>query len=169
MTIRGRSTYVEEIAINVKPMQWFRLRTHYLNGKYFDIDVTENIAILRGVDAHRVIYHSIWEGFQKTESETYSDSEKRERNQRLDEEYLYIPRLQSLEFFSKDFGFGDPKTWHYGIKHTYLFGITTHNIVELPYYLINPHIRCKGDRRWHINQDFHYKLLINSTSCFMKT
>jgi len=29
-------------------------------GKYFDIDVTDKFAVLRGVDAHRIIYHSIW-------------------------------------------------------------------------------------------------------------
>jgi hypothetical protein len=39
------------------------MRTHYLFGHYFDIEVTNKFAILRAVDAHRVIYHSIWEGF----------------------------------------------------------------------------------------------------------
>lgn len=57
---KQRASYVQEYAINNPNYGWFLLRTHYLEGKYFDIDVTERIAILRGLDAHRVIYHSIY-------------------------------------------------------------------------------------------------------------
>jgi hypothetical protein len=43
--------------------EWYILRTHYLFGHYFDIEVTEKFAILLGLDVHLIIYHSIWEGF----------------------------------------------------------------------------------------------------------
>lgn len=39
------------------------MKTHYLSGRYFDIDITNEFSIIRGVDAHRVIFHGIWEGF----------------------------------------------------------------------------------------------------------
>jgi hypothetical protein len=35
------------------------MKTHYLDGKYFDIDVEEQFAIVRGYDSHKVIYHSV--------------------------------------------------------------------------------------------------------------
>lgn len=97
----------------MKTLDWYLLRTHYLKGKYFDLDVTYRFAVLRGVDAHRIIYHSILSDFQQTQEELYIDTKDEEKQSKLDEEYLYLPKLMSLEFFSKDFGMGDPKSWHH--------------------------------------------------------
>jgi hypothetical protein len=48
-------------------------------GRYFDIDVTRKFAILRGVDAHRVIFHGIWEGFQPVKEVYNEDDTSKEK------------------------------------------------------------------------------------------
>ena len=37
---------------------------HHLNGRYFDIDITNEFTILRGVDEHRIIITGIYEEFE---------------------------------------------------------------------------------------------------------
>lgn len=32
---------------------------------------------------------------------------------KLDEEYLFLPALEQLEFFSSQYGFGDPTSWQF--------------------------------------------------------
>ena len=39
------------------------MRTYLLKGRSSDVDISKRIAVIRGVDAHRVIFHSVWEGF----------------------------------------------------------------------------------------------------------
>lgn len=34
-----------------------------MEGRTSDVDISKEIAIIRGVDSHRVIFHSIWKGF----------------------------------------------------------------------------------------------------------
>lgn len=85
---RNIITYVNEYGLHKN--DWFFLRRHYLNGQYFDIDVTHDFAILRGVDAHRVIYHSIWHGFLQEDDETLHEENT---HYSLEEEYLYLPHL----------------------------------------------------------------------------
>lgn len=43
--------------------EWFQVKTHFLFGHYSDLEITDSFAILRGVDSHLIIYHSIWQGF----------------------------------------------------------------------------------------------------------
>jgi hypothetical protein len=64
---------VQEIGLNLDTDEWFLLKTHYLEEKYYDIDITDKFAILAGHDSHRVIYHSIWEGFFNTNDFFYYD------------------------------------------------------------------------------------------------
>ena len=54
---RGEDSYLEEIGLNLKSLSWYHIKTHYLYGRYYDIDITNKFAILRGRDAHRIIYH----------------------------------------------------------------------------------------------------------------
>lgn len=40
------------------------MKNHTLDGKYFDLVIEDQFAVVRGVDAHLIIYHSVWSGFE---------------------------------------------------------------------------------------------------------
>ena len=52
-----------EFNIDIKKNEWFRINEFHMEGRTSDVDISKEIAIIRGVDSHRVIFHSIWKGF----------------------------------------------------------------------------------------------------------
>lgn len=74
----------------------------------------------------------------------------------------------STEFFSRQFGFGDPKSWHFNQRHEFLFGMTTHGVIEIPFLSYHPGVSCHPKYRWNIGNIRHYKLTINQTDCALK-
>jgi hypothetical protein len=63
MCERQQNSFVLEFVL-FQMKSWFKLKTHYLTGRYFDMHITNNFALLRGIDAHRVLYHGVWELFE---------------------------------------------------------------------------------------------------------
>ena len=57
------------------------------------MDITNKFAILRGIDAHRILYHGIWENFEPSFDIEGEDDLTKEEYNKYDEEYLYMPRL----------------------------------------------------------------------------
>ena len=51
------------IFFSFKKNEWFRINEFHMEGRTSDVDISKEIAIIRGVDSHRVIFHSIWKGF----------------------------------------------------------------------------------------------------------
>jgi len=48
---------------------------------------------LRGIDAHRIVYHGVLEHFEASFDIEGEDDIIKEEYNRYDEEYLYLPRL----------------------------------------------------------------------------
>jgi len=99
-----------EFNIDIKKNEWFRINEFHMEGRTSDVDISKEIAIIRGVDSHRVIFHSIWKGFYPSEVK----------------EYLYAPHLKSLDFFEEiygDFFFFESR---YDKVHRFLFGVNNH-------------------------------------------
>lgn len=76
---------------------WFRLNQYSIKGRASDVDVSKRIAVIRGVDAHTVIFHSIWEKYDPTEASYY----------------FYAPHLKNLDFFEEKYGSNDYREWHH--------------------------------------------------------
>lgn len=156
---RNIITYVSEYGLYKN--DWFFLRRHFLNGQYFDIDVTHDFAILRGVDAHRVIYHSVWNGFLHENDEYLHGETTFYTNY---EEYMYLPHLQGLEFYSEYFGQVDSNN----ISHPFILGMTTHDLVQVPYFEQVPGIACQTSNRNDVGKTRKFEVVINSTFCPQK-
>jgi hypothetical protein len=52
-----------DFKLNMEKGEWFRINDYNLDGRVSDVDISKRIAIIRGVDSHRVLFHSVWEGF----------------------------------------------------------------------------------------------------------
>jgi hypothetical protein len=53
-----------EFNIDLELGEWFRINEFNIDGRSSDVDISRRIAVIRGVDSHRVIFHSIWKGFR---------------------------------------------------------------------------------------------------------
>ena len=42
------------------------MKNHSLESKYFEIDISDKFAIIKGIDAHLVIFHSLYSQFDMT-------------------------------------------------------------------------------------------------------
>jgi hypothetical protein len=106
-----------ELGLFLEENQWFRMKTHFLMGRYFDFVVTDKFAIARGVDAHRVIVHGFWSGFLPSFDTSVEDDLDKQRWNEKDEQFVFIPRLQTMEFIHTD---------QANTSHSYLIGLTLH-------------------------------------------
>jgi hypothetical protein len=59
-----RRHWAVEFAINLPQSYWLRINNYDLKGRASDIDISSTIAIIRGIDFHQVVFHSIWEEFK---------------------------------------------------------------------------------------------------------
>jgi len=54
------SVQVDQIFLN----DWFEVTRYPLKGRVRDVDITENFAILTGIDSHRIVLHDIHQFFK---------------------------------------------------------------------------------------------------------
>lgn len=145
--------------------EWFLVKTHHLNGRYFSIDITEDFALLRGKDEHRVIRYGIYEEFEPEFKFNSEDDFEKELSNSYFEQYITIPKLQAVEFFSQDDGFNDPATWHLSKKHPFILGMTYHHIVEIPYFIQTPVVVCNTRAKSSLGRQWKYKMEMTSIWC----
>jgi hypothetical protein len=72
-----------EVFVNVSSKQFYFNRYYMDEMQIYDVAIYETYAILIGYDAHRVVYHSVFHGFQQDNLETHS--------------YFSLPQLITLK------------------------------------------------------------------------
>ncbi len=70
-----------------------------------------------------------------------------------------------MEFYSVNFGIGDPTGWHFNHTHPFVLGMTTHSIVELPWVKEETAILCNAYDRHIIGEEFRYVVTFNQSNC----
>ncbi|CAK58322.1 unnamed protein product (macronuclear) [Paramecium tetraurelia] len=148
---------------------WFKVKVHYLTGKYSEIDILPEFTILRGKDEHRIIRTGIYEKFEPNFVFTQKDNLNQERQNSFYEEYVFIPSLITMDFYDVDKGaLNSSNNFNYNITNSFLVGITSQSIVYMPYIVENPYIRCNPRSNRTVGRTFDYKLTINATHCPQK-
>lgn len=127
----------------------FQSGSYYFNKRYqqdmqiFDIDVHEHWAILIGYDAHRVVYHSVYNKFIQDQD-------------REAEVYFLDYDLIKVETYDRTVGDEDS-------RHV-LFGLSNDDVRLFHVVTTLPKIICRS----HKPQEQRYYLQFNSTQCVSK-
>lgn len=124
MCEKGVVNYLLEFALF--NYSWFRVKTHHLTGKYSEIDILPQFAILRGKDEHRIIRTGVLEKFEPEFIFADKDNLVMERSNSFYEEYAFIPHLITMDFY--DMNVGDlniTNNFNYNITNSFLIGITS--------------------------------------------
>ncbi|CAD8059755.1 unnamed protein product [Paramecium sonneborni] len=158
------------VEIGLFENDWFRVKTHYLTGKYSEIDIIPEFTILRGKDEHRIIRTGIYEKFEPNFVFTQEDNLQQERQNSFYEEYVFIPSLITMDFYSVDTKTikNSNKNFDYNITNSFLVGITSQSLVYMPYIIENPYVRCIPRTNRSVGRTLNYKLTINATHCPQK-
>lgn len=101
---------VIDFSIDIYKGEWFKVNEYKFRGKAFGIDVSSTIAVIRGIDSHRVIFHSKYSGFIKDKQE---------------EIVFYAPKLIALDFFEPNYGKTSDLLWHFNQTHNVIFGVNS--------------------------------------------
>ncbi|CAD8142006.1 unnamed protein product [Paramecium pentaurelia] len=157
------------VEIGLYQNDWFKVKVHYLTGKYSEIDILPEFTILRGKDEHRIIRTGIYEKFEPSFVFTQKDNVNQEKQNSFYEEYVFIPSLITMDFYDVDKGaLNITNNFNYNITNSFLIGITSQSIIYMPYIIENPYIRCNPRTNRSIGRSFDYKLNINATHCPQK-
>lgn len=84
------------------------------------------------------------------------DTLGKEEIQKSDEEYFYAPHLQSIEFYSHEYGIEDPAKSHFNQTHAFILGMTPYSLVELPYFKKGAHVQCFTQMKSWVGRTFKY-------------
>ncbi|CAD8196986.1 unnamed protein product [Paramecium octaurelia] len=154
------------VEIGFKDEGWFEVKTHYLTGQYFDIILSKDFVLLRGKDEHRIVRTGVYEEFEPEFKFYTQDDYFTEKANSFYEDYVFIPKLQSVKFYGSDFQTeGDDNQWSFQKEYPFLLGLTQHTIVELPYIVRNPQIFCEPKSEQDVGKIYKYEILMNATSC----
>lgn len=64
MVLQERGVINTLIEVGLFKKDWFKVKAHYLTGKYSEIDILPEFTILRGKDEHRIIRTGVYEKFE---------------------------------------------------------------------------------------------------------
>ncbi|CAD8144766.1 unnamed protein product [Paramecium pentaurelia] len=169
LVLQERGVINTLVEVGLHQNAWFKVKVHYLTGKYSEIDILPEFTILRGKDEHRIIRTGIYEKFEPKFVFTLKDNLSQERQNSFYEEYVFIPSLITMDFYDVDKGsLNVSNNFNYNITNSFLIGITSQSIVYMPYIIENPYIRCNPRSNRTIGRSFDYKLIINATHCPQK-
>ncbi|CAD8083356.1 unnamed protein product [Paramecium primaurelia] len=146
--------HILEYCIYSQDQKLFYIKTHYLDGKYFDIDIEDQFAIIRGYDGHKIIYHSIHEGFQVNYNQPITD-ESWEDGTELQEDidqYAIIPQMQSFYL-----------TKH--LNQSFLVAISFRTLMFMRFIRVEPYVECKLTNLATKNSQITVNAVLNSTWC----
>lgn len=54
-----------DISFDIGKALWFVLNEHAIPGQANDVDIAKRIAVIKGVDSHHVVFHSVYREFSK--------------------------------------------------------------------------------------------------------
>ncbi|CAK60178.1 unnamed protein product (macronuclear) [Paramecium tetraurelia] len=154
------------VEIGFKDEGWFEVKTHFLTGQYFDITISKQFVLLRGKSEHRIVRTGVYEEFEPEFKFYTQDDYFTEKANSFYEDYVFVPKLQNVQFYDSDFVTeGTPNSWSFQKSYPYLLGLTQHYIVELPYIIRNPQIYCNPRSELDVGNIYKYDILMNATSC----
>ncbi|CAK57567.1 unnamed protein product (macronuclear) [Paramecium tetraurelia] len=143
-----------EYCIYSQDQKLFYIKTHYLDGKYFDIDIEEQFAIVRGYDGHKIIYHSIHEGFQVNYNSPITDESWEDGTEFQEDidQYAIIPQMQSFYL-----------TQH--LQQNFLVAISFRSLIFVRFIRVEPYVECKLTNLSTKNSQITVNAVLNSTWC----
>ncbi|CAD8115982.1 unnamed protein product [Paramecium sonneborni] len=146
--------HIIEYCIYSQDKKLFYMKTHYLDGKYFDIDIEDQFAIIRGYDGHKIIYHSIHEGFQVNYNSPITDEswEDGTEVQEDADQYAIIPQMQQFYL-----------TQH--LNQSFLVAISFRSLIFIRFIRIEPFVECKLTNLATKQSQITVNAILNSTWC----
>ena len=109
--------------IDLEDYSWVELNQWIFQTDLFDIDITNEFAIVTGESGHHIIYHSVYKDYYKEVFQYTIDARS--------ESDLYMPNLQRIDFLAKDLELQsrDVRSSHKNI----VFGITKHRFFAMEF------------------------------------
>ncbi|CAD8178541.1 unnamed protein product [Paramecium octaurelia] len=166
LVLKQVGVFQQLIEVGLYNSEWFFLKTHHLTGQYFDIDIGPTFVLLRGKDEHRIIRVGIYEEFEPDYVFYSYDDQYTEKANSFHEQYVFIPKLQDVEFYNDNFAIGnDPSKWSFNQSFPFILGLTQHTIVEIPYISQPPYVYCSPSSDEDIGIVYQYDINLYSTAC----
>ncbi|CAD8100552.1 unnamed protein product [Paramecium sonneborni] len=169
LVLQQGGVFQQMIEIGFINSDWFIVKTHLLTGQYFEIDIAPTFVLLRGKDEHRILRLGIYEELETNYVFYTNDDQYTENANSFYEQYVFIPKLQAVEFYNDNFAIGnDPSKWSFNRSYPFILGLTQHTIVELPYVNYPPYVYCSTDSNQDTEFIYQYDINLYSTNCSEK-
>ncbi|CAD8112843.1 unnamed protein product [Paramecium sonneborni] len=146
--------YILEYCIYSQDNKLFYIKTHYLDEKFFDIEIVDQFAIVRGYDGHKIIYHSIHEGFQVNYNSPITDESWEDGTEVQEDiaQYAIIPQMQSFYLTTHS-------------NQNFLVATSFRSLMFIRFIRVEPYVECKLTKLATKDSQITVNAVLNSTWC----